>query len=50
MVCGGDVTVYFRRIPCGDGAWDTLAAEVLRRVSTRTVGWLVQPLDGPCPI
>lgn len=19
MVCGGDVTVYFRRIPCGDG-------------------------------
>ena len=49
MVCGGDVTVYFRRIPCGDGAWDTLAAEVLRRISTRTVGWLVQPLDGTMP-
>ena len=49
MVCGGDVTVYFRRIPCGDGAWDTLAAEVLRRISTRTVGWLVQPLDGTIP-
>ena len=50
MVCGGDVTVYFRRIPCGDRAWDTLAAEVLRRVSTRTVGWLVQPLDGTMPL
>ena len=49
MVCGGDVTVYVRRIPCGDRAWDTLAAEVLRRVSTRTVGWLVQPLDGSMP-
>ena len=49
MVCGGDVTVYFRCIPCGDGAWDTLAAEVLRRISTRTVGWLVQPLDGTMP-
>ena len=49
MVCGGDVTVYFRRIPAVDGAWDTLAAEVLRRVSVREKGWLVQPLDGEMP-
>lgn len=49
MVCGGDVTVYFRRIPAADGAWDTLAAEVLRRVSVREKGWLVQPLDGGMP-
>ena len=49
MVCGGDVTVYFRRIPAADGAWDTLAAEVLRRVSVREKGWLVQPLDGEMP-
>ena len=29
--------------------WDTLAAEVLRRVSVREKGWLVQPLDGGMP-
>ena len=50
MVCGGDVTVYFHRIPCGDGAWDTLAAEVLRRVSTRTVAGWCSRWTGPCPI
>ena len=49
MVCGGDVTVYFRRIPAADGAWDTLAAEVLRRLGAREPGWLVQPLDGAMP-
>ena len=49
MVCGGDVTVYFRRIPAADGAWDTLAAEVLRRLGAREPGWLVQPLDGTMP-
>ena len=49
MVCGGDVTVYFRRIPVEEQAWDTLAAEVLRRVSVREKGWLVQPLDGEMP-
>ena len=49
MVCGGDVTVYFRRIPAADGAWDALAAEVLRRLGAREPGWLVQPLDGTMP-
>mgnify|MGYP004606765995 FL=1 len=49
MVCGGDVTVYFRRIPAADGAWDTLAAEALRRLGARERGWLVQPLDGAMP-
>lgn len=49
MVCGGDVTVYFRRIPAADGAWDTLAAEVLRRLGARERGWLMQPLDGEMP-
>ena len=49
MVCGGDVTVYFRRIPMEEKDWDTLAAEVLRRVSVREKGWLVQPLDGEMP-
>ena len=49
MVCGGDETVYFRRIPAADGAWDTLAAEVLRRLGAREPGWLVQPLDGTMP-
>ena len=49
MVCGGDVTVYFRRIPAADGVWDTLAAEVLRRLGAREPGWLVQPLDGAMP-
>ena len=49
MVCGGDVTVYFRRIPVEEKDWDTLAAEVLRRVSVREKGWLVQPLDGEMP-
>lgn len=49
MVCGGDVTVYFRRIPMTEDAWDTLASEVLRRVQQRQKGWLVQPLDGAMP-
>ena len=49
MVCGGDVTVYFRRIPMEERQWDALAAEVLRRVSVREKGWLVQPLDGAMP-
>ena len=49
MVCGGDVTVYFRCIPMEETDWDTLAAEVLRRVSVREKGWLVQPLDGEMP-
>ena len=49
MVCGGDVTVYFRRIPMTENAWDTLAAEVLRWVRQRQQGWLVQPLDGAMP-
>lgn len=49
MVCGGDVTVYFRCIPMEETDWDTLAAEVLRRVSVREKGWLVQPLDGGMP-
>jgi len=49
MVCGGDVTVYFRRIPAADGVWDTLAAEVLRCVRDRVPGWLVLPLDGAAP-
>ena len=49
MVCGGDVTVYFRRIPMEERQWDALASELLRRVSAREKGWLVQPLDGAMP-
>lgn len=46
MVCGGDVTVYFCRIPAGDAAWGAVAAEVLRRVKDRVPGYLTLPLDG----
>lgn len=49
MVCGGDVTVYFRCIPMEETDWDALAAEVLRRLGAREPGWLVQPLDGGMP-
>ena len=49
MVCGGDVTVYFRRIPMAEDAWDALASEALRRIRQRQKGWLVQPLDGGMP-
>ena len=49
MVCGGDVTVYFRRIPMAEDAWDALASEALRRIRQRQEGWLVQPLDGGIP-
>ena len=49
MVCGGDVTVYFRRIPMAEDAWDALASEALRRIRQRQEGWLVQPLDGEMP-
>ena len=46
MVCGGDVTVYFCRIPAGDAAWGAVAAEVLQRVKDRVPGYLTLPLDG----
>lgn len=46
MVCGGDVTVYFCRVPAGDAAWGAVAAEVLRRVKDRVPGYLTLPLDG----
>ncbi len=46
MVCGGDVTVYFCRIPAGDDAWGAVATEVLRRVKDRVPGYLTLPLDG----
>ena len=49
MVCGGDVTVYFRRIPMAEDAWNALASEALRRIRQRQEGWLVQPLDGGIP-
>ena len=49
MVCGGDVTVYFRRIPMAEDAWDALASEALRRIRQRQEGWLVQPLGGGIP-
>ena len=43
MVCGGDVTVYFRRVPAADGAWDTLAAHGSR------AGWCSR-WTARCPI
>ena len=46
MVCGGDVTVYFCRIPADDAAWGAVAAEVLQRVKDRVPGYLTLPLDG----
>ena len=46
MVCGGDVTVYFCRIPADDAAWSAVAAEVLRRVKDRVPGYLTLSLDG----
>lgn len=46
MVCGGDVTVYFCRVPADDAAWGALAAEVLRRLKGRVPGYLTLPLDG----
>ena len=46
MVCGGDVTVYFCRIPAGDAAWGAVAVEVLQRVKDRVPGYLTLPLDG----
>ena len=46
MVCGGDVTVYFCRVPAGDAAWGAVAAEVLRRLKDRVPGYLTLPLDG----
>lgn len=49
MVCGGDVTVLFTAAPLSDSRWDVTAAEVLRRVRTRTPGWLTLPLDGAAP-
>ncbi len=48
MVCGGDVTVYFCRIPAGDAAWGAVAAEVLHRLENRVPGYLTLPLDGGC--
>lgn len=46
MVCGGDVTVYFCRIPAANEVWGAVAAEVLRRVKERVPGYLTLPLDG----
>ena len=49
MVCGGDVTVLLTAAPLVDTAWDTVAAEVLRRVRGRIPGYLTLPMDGSAP-
>ena len=49
MVCGGDVTVLLTAAPLVDTAWDTVAAEVLRRVRRRIPGYLTLPMDGSAP-
>ena len=49
MVCGGDVTVLFTAAPVADTRWESIAAEVLRRVRERIAGWLVLPLNGTAP-
>ena len=49
MVCGGDVTVLLTAAPLVDTAWDTVAAEVLRRVRGRIPGYLTLPMDGSVP-
>ena len=49
MVCGGDVTVLLTAAPLADTAWDTMAAEVLRRVRGRIPGYLTLPMDGSTP-
>lgn len=49
MVCGGDVTVLLTAAPLSDPLWDSLAAEVLRRVRDRVPGFLTLPLDGAAP-
>ena len=46
MVCGGDVTVYFQYINHEDKEWTLLAQAVLKQISERKAGWLVQRLDG----
>lgn len=48
MVCGGDVTVSFIRLPAADTAWDTLCATVLRYLQDRVPGYLTLPLHGGC--
>lgn len=49
MVCGGDVTVLLTAAPLADTAWDTVAAEVLRRVRGRIPGYLTLSMDGSAP-
>lgn len=49
MVCGGDVTVLLTAASLSDPLWDSLAAEVLRRVRDRVPGFLTLPLDGAAP-
>lgn len=46
MVCGGDMTVLFSCVSASDSLWSTAAADVLKRCSEHTAGWLLLPLSG----
>ena len=45
MICGGDVKVYFRYIPAGDGETLALAAEAERRFEGGQDMWLLNEIS-----
>jgi len=49
MVCGGDVTVLFQYISCGDEAWMEIARRAVGLIHTHEGGWFVQRTDGGTP-
>ena len=50
MVCGGDVSVWFKFVDHRDSRWEALAGAVLAGIDARESGWLVQKADGSFPI
>lgn len=49
MICGGDVTAFFRFIPADDPLWQEICGKALELFSTQRGGWFVQRFDGGDP-